>query len=404
MLGLGLKEGPLAPIMNDHNLYPEAPTFGMPSMASPVRPPGRMFPPSFRAPEDRHNFMGEGDPRGGMNRFGSASFMRRPTPRPSYSAPQFHDQTYSTFPEDTTSFEQFPPRRPPKLAKEKEPKMYDGKRDLIDYLHYFMKLTRLNGWDYETCGLQLGTSLTGDAAEVLSTVPSYQSEDLQCLIRALMRRYCPTGREAQYSFELMGRSWESGKESVTEYSNELAKLARKAYPESGIPEKIMIDLFKKGLSLNMQMQVHLRHPQTMDDALATAIAIEPYEKQQGLGNGKKPRREDIAVISDPTPKPKNGPKNGPPNTPVTQIAPTSPTTELLKQLQALLKTSVPQQVNTTPTKDPNAFPDVQCYYCKENGHYKGDCPKLLAKKARDMAIAMDIENKTENRSPQNPLN
>ena len=77
--------------------------------------------------------------------------------------------------------------------------MYDGKRDLADYLNYFPKLAKLNGWDYETCGLQLATSLTLDVAKVLSTLPCEQSEDLQCLVQALHRWYCPMGQEAQYS-------------------------------------------------------------------------------------------------------------------------------------------------------------------------------------------------------------
>ena len=53
----------------------------------------------------------------------------------------------------------------------KEPTKFDGKSDLIDYLNYFMKLAKLNEWEYEICGLQLATSLSDEAREVISNLP-----------------------------------------------------------------------------------------------------------------------------------------------------------------------------------------------------------------------------------------
>ena len=111
---------------------------------------------------------------------------------------------------------------------------------MADYLDYFIKLAKLNGWNYETCGLQLATSLTLDDVAVLSALPPEQSEDLQFLVQALYRWHYPMGQEAQHSFELMSRTWDIGKEFVSEYANGLTRLARRAHSHGWVPEKIMV--------------------------------------------------------------------------------------------------------------------------------------------------------------------
>ena len=41
-----------------------------------------------------------------------------------------------------------------------------------------MRITKLNKWHYETYGLELSTSLTGEAANVPYTLAPQQAEDL----------------------------------------------------------------------------------------------------------------------------------------------------------------------------------------------------------------------------------
>jgi hypothetical protein len=167
---------------------------------------------------------------------------------------------------------------------EKEPRSFDGKTDLMEYLSYFRKIGKLNGWDYETCGLQLATSLVGDAALVLSTLSLQQSENWDCLVQALVAKYCPKGREIKYSYELFSRCKEDN-ETVTEFCHALLSLARKAYPGMIVPERIMIDLFKRGLiSREMQLQVHLRVPQTLAEAVEVAVVCETFDALSQVEN------------------------------------------------------------------------------------------------------------------------
>ena len=124
-----------------------------------------------------------------------------------------------------------------------------------------------------------------------------QSEDFHSLVKALKSRYCPAGQEMQYFAKLMSRSWKRHEETVTDYAYDLLRLARKAYPGYRVPEKIMIDLFKKGLVHSMQIQVNLRSPQTLSEALSIALAIEPFEKS-GL-SGKK-HSDNVFAASIPS--------------------------------------------------------------------------------------------------------
>ena len=297
-----------------------------------------------------------------------------PLPSPRHSPDPFVSM-WSTEPQPS-AFTHCPPRNASEgnksRRKEKEPKMYEGKRDLMDYLNYFLKVTKLNGWDYETCGLQLATSLSGDAAEVLSTLPADQSEDLKHLVRALVRRYCPKGREAQYSFELMSRTWNSSKESVTEFANDLAKLARKAYPNGGVPDKIMIDMFKKGLVPSMQMQMHLKPPTNMDEALALAVAMEPFEKPKTLGAGKKPHKGEHVASVDKASKGNKGNNKTPAKTEKQEDKSATAESNDFKRFQAFLKW---EKKERTPA---NA-----CRYCKEEGHWLNDCERLKIKRAKE---------------------
>ena len=277
--------------------------------------------------------------------------------------------------------------------REKEPVKYDGKRDVMDYLLYFLNIVELNGWDYETQGLQLSTSLAGDALEILSSLDRSECKDMRALCKALLRKYAPSGGEAQYSYEMMNRTLKNT-ETVTEYCNALRKLAKKAYPKIGVPEKLMIDLFKKGLpSQNMQMQIHLKNPDTLLAALEIAKAVETFEKPKGLGAGKKPKGETIAPVTGPkSSQTKPNPTSSPPpaataTTPAVPPLLSLPTNPPPQYANSPVQYANPPVQYATPSNrnDQNAYPDIECFYCKAKGHYRSSCGKLRQKLAKEAA-------------------
>ena len=159
----------------------------------------------------------------------------------------------------------------------KEPKPFDGTRDIDNYLIYFSKCMKLNQWDYETSGLELATSLEGKALDVFHMIPPEKSDDYYSLVKALLLRFDPPAKRASYARKLFDLSCENY-DSVHDYSLALESLARKSYPETLIPEQMLIDLFIKGLpSACTQMQVTLKNPRSLDDAVTVAMICEQYE-------------------------------------------------------------------------------------------------------------------------------
>ena len=260
--------------------------------------------------------------------------------------------------------------------KEKEPLKYDGKTDVFEYLKYFMNIVELNGWDYDTQGLQLSTSLTGDALDVLSSLDRTENKDMRILSKALIRRFAPAGREAHYSYELMNRVLRPN-ESVADFCYALTKLARKAYPKFGMPEKMMIDLFKNGLaSHNAQLQIHLRNPETLNEALEIAIAVETFEKPKGLGAWMKPNGDPIAPVTTQKPR----------------AAESSPVPQTMSPVP---KPSASTSPGLFSGSRQHAFPDVECFFCKKKGHYRTSCFHYKAKQARKKARCQVANHKTD---------
>ena len=170
--------------------------------------------------------------------------------------------------------------RPRSLArrKEKEPSKFTGKTDWTDYLSHFTAVSQWNQWTYDEMGLQLAISLTEEAREVLGSISAIQKHDYNVLVDALTRRFSPEGRESQFSLALMNLFCKPDQD-VTSYGHDLRRMATKAYPGQSVDEKILVDMFIKGLqNQDMKRHVYLSKPSSLSEAITCGVAYETFDK------------------------------------------------------------------------------------------------------------------------------
>ena len=182
----------------------------------------------------------------------------------------------------------------PRRERLKEAPKYSGKSEIENYLRQFEIVATLNNWNYAQSGMELATSLTEEAQEVLATLPGEWTTDFDTLCDALLQRFSPEGREGGYTIELLSRTCRKS-ENVVEYGHALKRLARRAYP-GGLQEKLLVDLYIKGLpSREFKRYVHLAQPHTMEAAMDLARGFQAFEAQSELERGtKKPPKEEAA--------------------------------------------------------------------------------------------------------------
>jgi hypothetical protein len=244
-------------------------------------------------------------------------------------------------------------RSPQRLRK---PATYDGKTSWRDYLVQFEMVAEINGWDEQTMALELATSLRAAAQGVLGDLRPDHRRSWTHLVSALTDRFEPDNQSELYRAQIKNRLRRRG-EPLSELAQEIKRLIRKAYPSAPpeLREQLGRDCFADSLNdAEMEWTVFSGKPNTVDDALRTALEYEAFQKGRRTGGRQGIRMQRASDTK--TPEMENI------NQRLTKIE----TADVPKPAPQSDKTGQNQGNRNRPRSG-------KCHYCGEAGHWISDC-------------------------------
>ena len=227
-----------------------------------------------------------------------------------------------------------------------------------------------NEWDENDKGLQLAMSLDGEALGILADLSGREQRDFYHLKAALLNRYAPPGREARFELELYNRTMQRHETAVT-YGGAIRKLAREAYPDVSLDERILCGLYIRGLkNTETKRFVHLQGPANLNEAIRLATTFDTFEEASvEKGVLKKPKMETLNKVTKGSGEAvqSTGPKALLPTGPVTPPPVSYPP-------PGTAPFSYPPAPNTRQYNAPGPRGPVVCWNCEGTGHFSRDCP------------------------------
>ena len=225
-----------------------------------------------------------------------------------------------------------PPAYIPSLRPRKQPPTYEGKTSWEIFKTQFDIVSELNKWNYADKGAYLAVSLAGDAMSVLGSLPKAGRCDYVMLCEALALRYGEENQIVVATIQFRRRKREQG-ESLPKYAGEVERLFRLAYPRANfeLQQQMTTDQFIEGLNdSELRVQVKLRRPATLKDALIMAMEVEAvYWAERGSPN--LPNRNSAPLTGNVTPGPQH-----PAQTNTARVSPGSDVTQCSPQKDAIL--------------------------------------------------------------------
>ena len=357
----------------------------VPSPGTPMNPPGygQVRESSFRVPREGGHPSSVPPPGVGPDGFG---LSREPRSSNEGSRSHVSDSWYPSMTSREVSGNPPAPdpaaverRSPSKLFK---PEKYDGTGDWGDYIDHFEQVSTWNGWSLTEKAAQLSMNLTGVARQAWCDGRGSRALSYETLLSVLQQRFRPEGQEEAYKAEF--RSKVHGKdETYLEYGHKMRRLAIRAFPGMGHDsrEDLVRDQFIQSLEGEMRRHVSLAHPKSLDQAVTMATEYETVSRSLRPVVPQKPK-----VLGQVTEEK----SEGSPHTMMTDIlkeirrtgstqgAPGEEAKSLASELLDGIKQLVaarPGGSKARPRGPPPSLDQIQCFHCKEMGHYRNDCEK-----------------------------
>ena len=241
---------------------------------------------------------------------------------------------------------------------------------------------------------QLAMSLRGNAQRVLSEITREELFDYERLKCSLTQRFCPPERETAFRCEFRNRRRKRD-ETVAEYGYALKRIATRAFPDMPLTvrESLIVEQYISGLSdPELKRFVQFSHPQTLDKAISLALEFEAFEGSQL--HHRKPKAEEYSTVCSAVHVDEKVNNTG------LQADMFSKLLEGMQEVQKSMQTMLRKQFesrsrnhNSQHTSNVAKKP-VQCFYCKQEGHMKKNCPAL--NNNENGPSKSQIEHKKEN--------
>ena len=237
--------------------------------------------------------------------------------------------------------------RSTRRRRETEPRRYNGKEPIDEYMVQFELLSKRNGWAEKDKVSALLCALDGPARGMLLEWENPSSMDYADIKKALLKRFGTTEELDVHERALYQLQWNKGR-SVQDLAQEIRKLARRAYPDIAAEgrERFCVKSFIRAIpDKKISYSIKEKGPKTLQQA------CDLYEHFDAL-------QDDSDIERRPLPAKSNR-----------HVAQT-------KEME--INESQPVRV-TKPSDNNGSLPRKPCPVCKQTGHWKRDCPTLLSR-------------------------
>ena len=266
----------------------------------------------------------------------------------------------------------FDPRFAYSLSEQKvtkpvvQPDNYDGKTPFEDWLSHMELCANINNWTIEQKTKFLAVKLRGPALQVYTDLAHSKKQSYTELVQALKERFCPQGQVELFRAQLRARSRRKG-ESLQQLASEIRRLVLKAFPNvsSKFREEMGRDQFIEALDLpDVRIQVRRSKPSSLGKALTLALEEEAYLQ---LECNKNPLPKHVVASAN----------EGTLNLLAEQSTQVNSDLEnKLREIEQTLK-ELKRTVGSKPRYSATKFL-FSCWECKEVGHRRAQCPKLVS--------------------------
>ena len=249
-----------------------------------------------------------------------------------------------------------------------KPATFDGSHSWLDYKSHFDACAAINNWSEKEKGLYLAVSLRGTAQGVLGNVSSETGHRYDLLVKALEERFAPPNQTELYRAQLKERK-QRASETLSELGQAIRRLTCLAYPTapSEVRETLGKDAFIDALvNSDMRLRIKQSRPGSLNDAIRLSVELDAYYKTE--------RRGELRLVESTE---HDDVKSAQPLELIDLM------TKMQSQLDKLEKQVQSQnwrpREHTLQARDKKTSDGVICYYCKEKGHIRRNCPKLRNK-------------------------